>query len=718
MTDRPPAEVRELLAEAIDAGVLLDEGGVRFAHDLYREAALDAVPAGVRVELHARLAEVLAGRRGRGIPVQAGDLARHAVAGLPAVAAGDALALAREAAAGEEARFAFAEAARHLGRVRRRFAEGGQDPEGDGLVGLAVSEADLLLKAGDGRAARELLESSWTEASARGDGEQMGAVALGLDRCGARFAMPRERLVGALEAARTALADVRGPVAARVTAALARQLQHSVPADRPRARPLAEEAVALARELDDVATLASCLLALHDSLWTPGTAVRRVEIAREITALTRATGDREALAQGLLLTANAQLESGSPEFRATFEGYRDVTRSLRQPRHDYLLRTREAALALLDGDIELGDRLSAEAVELGEAVGDSDTGNVRMSQRLEIARARDDPDELRQMAALAIEWWVGAPAHAHAIAAGFLARAGDLDAARRELATVVSLPDWRTDRSYLWSVFVGELVTAAIAVGDHDLCRGLLDDLRPVGDACAVNGALVCFMGAHAHRLGILHAALGDREQARLLLTEARAVHERLGAAVWAAESAAALARLDEGGIALRKAGGVWEIGFRGRTATVRDSKGVRDLAVLVGRPGVEVPAIELAGGTAVAPDAATDPVLDRAALSAYRRRLDELDEDLADARDAADLARVERATDEREQLLAELRRSTRPAGTARTFGGDAERARKAVSARIRDAIGRIEEALPELGRHLDRSVTTGAACRYEPRDD
>ena len=132
--------------------------------------------------------------------------------------------------------------------------------------------------------------------------------------------MPRERLVGALEAARTALGDARGPVAARVTAALARQLQHSVPADRPRAGPLAEEAVALARDLDDVGTLASCLLAQHDSLWTPGTAVRRVEIAREITALTRTTGDREALAQGLLLTANAQLESGSPEFRATLRG--------------------------------------------------------------------------------------------------------------------------------------------------------------------------------------------------------------------------------------------------------------------------------------------------------------------------------------------------------------------------------------------------------------
>ncbi len=510
VTRRSPAEVGTLLAEATGAGVLIaDDAGVHFAHDLYREAALEAVPDGVRVELHHRLTEVLADRRDRGIPVHAGDLARHAVAGLPLVPAADALALAREAAAGEEARFAFAEAARHLGRVRRRFADGGKDPDADALVGLAVSEADLLLKAGDGRAARELLESAWTRASAHGGGELMGSVALGLDRCGARFAMPRERQVGALEAARTALGEARGPVAARVTAALARQLQHSVPADRPRAAPLAEEAVALARDLDDVGTLANCLLAQHDTLWTPGTAVRRVEIAREITALTRTTGDREALAQALLLTANAQLESGSPGFRATFEGYRDVTRSLRQPRHDYLLRTRDAALALLDGEIDLGDRLSAEAVELGEEVGDSDTGNVRLSQLLEVVRARGRPDELRETAARAVEWWVGAPAHAHAVAAGFLARAGDLDAARRELDTVLSLDDWRTDRSYLWSVFVGELVTAAIATGDRDLCRRLVDDLRPLRGACAVNGALVCFMGAHAHRLGLLHAALG-----------------------------------------------------------------------------------------------------------------------------------------------------------------------------------------------------------------
>ena len=45
------------------------------------------------------------------------------------------------------------------------------------------------------------------------------------------------------------------------------------------------------------------------------------------------------------------------------------------------------------------------------------------------------------MAAEAVRWWIGAPAHAHAVAAGFYARAGEIDAARRELDTVLALED-------------------------------------------------------------------------------------------------------------------------------------------------------------------------------------------------------------------------------------------------------------------------------------
>jgi hypothetical protein len=344
-----------------------------------------------------------------------------------------------------------------------------------------------------------------------------------------------------------------------------------------------------------------------------------------------------------------------------------------------------------------------------------------MSQRLEIVRVRDRPAELRDMAAEAVRWWVGAPAHAHAVAAGFHARAGDLDAARRDLDTVLALDDWRTDRSYLWSVFIGEMVAAAIALRDHALCRELLDDLLPVADTCAVNAAFVCFMGAHAHRIGLLHAALGQLEPARGRLTDALGIHRRLGARAWEAETRAALARLDDlaapehGTARLRRVGELWEGSYGGRTVHLRDAKGLHDLAALLAHPGTTLAAVDLAGG-ALDDRGRTDPVLDRAALVAYRQRLRDLDDELATARDDADLARRERATAERERLLAELRRDTRPGGASRGFGNTtAERARKAVTARIRDAIRRVAEVHPELGAHLDRTVRTGTTCVYEP---
>jgi hypothetical protein len=736
VTGRSPSAVADLITEAATAGVVRaagpDPADARFAHDLFRETIAAGLPAARRLDLHHRVARALAHRLERGGSVFPAELARQFAAAIGVAGTGPALSWAYAAAEADRGRFAFAEAAGHLARVRAAAAGAGQQLTGADLVGLGAAEADLRLRAGDAAAARTLLDDAWRRALATGEADLLAAVALGLDRVGARFAMPRDDLTAALGAARDALAGRGSSTEAQVTAALARQLQHSVPAERPQARPLAEAAVAIARRLDEPATLATCLLAQHDVLWTPGTAGARAAIAAEIATAARRAGDPERLAQAALLSATAQLEGGSPGFRATLAEFRYVTERLRQPRHDYLLRTRAAALALLDGDVEAGDRLSAEAVRLGEAAGDTDTGNVRMTQRLEIARARADPAELCATAAEAVSWWIGLPAHAHAVAAGFCARAGDLDRARQELDTVLALPEWRTDRSYMWSLFVGELIAAAIAVGDRPLCRVLRDDLTPFGDTCAVGGALVVFMGAHAHRLGLLHAALGDRDEAVRCLTDARATHRRLGARAWAAESDAALAALDAGRparparvpapaggaeVVLRRTGDMWQAGFGGRTAYLRDIKGLHDLAVLLARPGVDVPALELAGGhRAVDRPAAAEPVLDAAALTAYRRRLADLDERLSGARADADLGGQRRAADEREILLAELRRATRPGGQARRLGPSAaERARKAVTARIRDAIRRIATALPELGVHLDRTVRTGTTCRYDP---
>ena len=390
-----------------------------------------------------------------------------------------------------------------------------------------------------------LLADATGRAGTLGDGQRLALAALATQRLGARFAMPRAEVVDVLTSARQAVRGSGGRQEAQLTAALARELSHSVPTHRAQAPRLSSEALALARTLDDPATLAACLLARHDVLWTPGRASERTAVAREIVALAERTGDVERRAEGLLLTANALLEDGSAAFRPVLDEYLAVAEQFGQPRHDYLALTRRGALALIDGRLDEAESLIEEATALGERIGEPDVGNVRMSQQLGLVRARGEPPRLRETAAEAIRWWVGVPSHAHAVAAGLFAEAGELAEAARSLDAVRALGVWRDDRSYLWSVFVGGMATAAVRLADRDACAELLAELEPVTTACGVNGALVCFSGSNAHWAGLLADALGERERARDLLEHALAVHRRLGARVWEAESCAALAALE-----------------------------------------------------------------------------------------------------------------------------------------------------------------------------
>ena len=116
---------------------------------------------------------------------------------------------------------------------------------------------------------------------------------------------------------------------------------------------------------------------------------------------------------------------------------------LGQPRHRYTAATRRAAIRLLHGELEAADAAIEEAAELGMRIREPDAGNVRMAQRLELVRARAVPDDLLEFGEAAVEHWTGAPVHAHAIAAGFCARAGDLPRARHHAAIVADLGSWR-----------------------------------------------------------------------------------------------------------------------------------------------------------------------------------------------------------------------------------------------------------------------------------
>jgi hypothetical protein len=148
------------------------------------------------------------------------------------------------------------------------------------------------------------------------------------------------------------------------------------------------------------------------------------------------------------------------------------------------------------------------------------------------------------------------------------------------------------------------------------------------------------------------------------------------------------------------------------------DLKGLHDLAMLLSRPGTPVPAVRLlaAGAGVEMPTLGRgDEVLDERARAAYRDRLRVLEDDLADAEAAADLGSAQRIRDEREFLLRELSAALGMGGRPRRLGDDTDRARKAVTMRLRDAIARLDGPMPGLAEHLRAAVRTGRECCYAP---
>ena len=180
----------------------------------------------------------------------------------------------------------------------------------------------------------------------------------------------------------------------------------------------------------------------------------------------------------------------------------------------------------------------------------------------------------------------------------------------------------------------------------------------------------------------------------------------------------------------LRRAGDYWSLSFQDHTVALRDLKGLRYLARLLGHPGREFHVLDLVAHEVVpaaTPPTATDPELsatgwgdagvhlDTQAKNAYRRRLAEIDEDLEEAQLLSDIGRVAQATDERDFLIRELSRAVGLNGRARRAGSASERARVSVTRAIRHALTRIRQHDPPLGEHLDRAIRTGTYCVYLP---
>ena len=231
-------------------------------------------------------------------------------------------------------------------------------------------------------------------------------------------------------------------------------------------------------------------------------------------------------------------------------------------------------------------------------------------------------------------------------------------------------------------------------------------------------------------RIGLAQAlrAGGSEHQAGLELHAARTTLDRIEAVHAADREERVQAATDRN--VFRREGDYWSVVYGERMVRVRDLKGMRYLARLLADPGREFHVLDLVaaetgnvGQRAISPAGGLSPkglgdageMLDERAKAAYRRRLEEIEDDLDQARAFGDPERAAQADAERDFLVQELSRAVGLGGRDRRASSASERARAGVTRAIRQAIARIGEHHPQLGDHLDRAIRTGTYCAYLP---
>lgn len=266
---------------------------------------------------------------------------------------------------------------------------------------------------------------------------------------------------------------------------------------------------------------------------------------------------------------------------------------------------------------------------------------------------------------------------------------------------------------------------AALLAGEHDLA--VRQSARAIA-AWSDSGAPFEVGQARLVLADALRAS-GNPNAAQLELDAAAESFRTFGAPLWEARArsnpASAAPRVTRA--SMESTGSSVSITFAGRTTHLRDLVGLRTLRRLLAEPGREFHVLDLVtsatphagGGANLDPGGFTLetglPMIDDRAKAAYKRRLDEIDADIAEAEALDDDARLQLARTEREFLAKELAAAIGLGGRVRHSNDPAERARTSVARSLRYALTAIGEQNPDLAAHLRLHLRTGSYCSYQP---
>jgi hypothetical protein len=706
-----PADMLSLLDEAVAAAVLVerDDGRFDFRHPLFCAAVYDGLGTAGRAGAHARIAGALEAAAADGATVEAAALAHHFGRSAPLGNAGKAVRYA--VAAGDEAMAALAyETASR--RYTQALAALDLDPGAGDRVAILLARADADAACGRHGDAAAGYEAAADLAARGGRAGDLARAALGRSG-GAGMEVAADATARAvLDRAVARVGDDQPALRARLLARLSIVLAPTAAAtDRER---LLDEAGSLAAACGDPLAVADVAVARCHLHAGPGAIALRLGEAAAIVREAAAVGQVRLELLGRRLRVEALLEAGRfADARDEVAAYEARARLVRDPSYDHFGPLWRATLAAACGDEDGYRRERAVLRDLvANLPADSDGRVLAAVQELFhcIDRAGDPAGARAAFESLVGSLRAGLPAQVAVTDALVRAVEGHLDEARAELA------EWQADIRAVpedaeWLPAMVQLADTAALTGRHALVDWARGRLEPHAAVWAVEGIGAAVRGPAARALAVLARAAGDDAAAERWGALAQQLAARAGVSAWAAEGPPR-----DRGARLVKDGDGWVVDFDGVSARVRDSKGMRDIAELLARPGRAIAALDLvAAGSPTVAQPGSGPALDATARAQYRRRLAELEEALDDADRTGDVAASARLAAERDMLAAELAGAYGLGGRARQAGSSGERARTAVTTRVKDALRRLDQVHPAAARHLRRAIRTGTFCVYDP---
>jgi len=483
--------------------------------------------------------------------------------------------------------------------------------------------------------------------------------------------------------------------------------------------------VARARAVGDEETLLAVLFAAGSAQAIYAPPAERAAVSRELAALALARGDLVLAQHGYTRLAVDCADLGDlAGVELAVRAQERVGAALGHARWRWRGALLRAMLALARGDWDEARRAEGDAAAFVAEAEDPAAWLALVIHRIGSLRARGaNIEQFVEVAMNAPRGGGGDPVMRELTRASINARLGDLAGARQ---AVEATPAW-PPQFHSSPPAPALLADVAIRLGDRRLAAAALADLeRLAPDWPAVSWGVFGFIwdGPLARWTGGCLAVLERWDEAAAALEEGLALAESAGARPAAEEIARELtavkARLSAApspAFSLSRDGDVWTVSSGGRVAHLKHARGLEILAELVAQPGREIHVLDLGARDPQAVVDAGDAgeVLDAAAKQSYRRRIADLEAELAQAEGWNDAGRKERALAELELLRDEIARGVGLGGRDRRAAAAVERARVNVQKRLRAAIKKISESLPELARHLEVHVKTGIYVMYRP---